>query len=633
MSPSLAVFLFCFFTLTQANSHSPRMTFTLNESQVESFSLPGQYVPVQILLEEQPDVVTSVGKTNLNFYRFKSQKTAVMTQTLRISSRNKDSGETKVVWKECTEDCDYNITVVHQREVNGPVFVCGTNGKNTLCCSMNLTEQSHECVPSEGLSKIQQTIREFVIKGGEHSLLTGSEQSQDLYITYSGAHECAGIHKFGSGRVGPPTHDKEQHYVGLVLSRRNDSSQNKIYAFYKQKNKDTRLDGDMWLSYVSQVCMSDTGGSKSTLQFSWTSLMNTRLFCGNPNTKQDFSELVDVATVHSDRWEETKVYALFRNEWGMSAVCVYTIGDIDNVFTTSPFKGSFTYDDIDKRRKRCVPDSTKISPNVLMRIKVTSEVEQWVQPVNRFGPVVIKHHNYTHIYVDASQKTANSHHQVVMFLSLNDGKIHKAVQNGSHSLLIAEYQPFNHSAHVHSLLLHAPSRKLYMNTRSELVQLDVANCARYGDTCEECVLSGDPYCDWINAGCRTVTHTLQDMDRRHEDVCQKQAPLIRPLIENKVMMSPQSNYFLSCPVSSHHAQYTWHHPGGTTPCDLKDKMCILLIENMGPSQMGQYECVAEEMGYSRVLKQQYLELRNTAGGRTAEPALWVCLVVLLVKSF
>lgn len=47
----------------------------------------------------------------------------------------------------------------------------------------------------------------------------------------------------------------EQHYAGLVLSRRIDSSQSKIYAFYKQKNKDMGLDGHLWLPYVSQVCM------------------------------------------------------------------------------------------------------------------------------------------------------------------------------------------------------------------------------------------------------------------------------------------------------------------------------------------------------------------------------------------
>lgn len=40
-------------------------------------------------------------------------------------------------------------------------------------CSQNLTTQSHECVSSERLSKIQETIRAFVIKGGEHSLLAG----------------------------------------------------------------------------------------------------------------------------------------------------------------------------------------------------------------------------------------------------------------------------------------------------------------------------------------------------------------------------------------------------------------------------------------------------------------------------
>lgn len=60
---------------------------------------------------------------------------------------------------------------------------------------------------------------------------------------------------------------------------------------------------------------SDKGGSKKKLQFKWTSLLSARLFCGKAEDKVYFSELVDVATVRAKLWNDTKVYALFRNEW------------------------------------------------------------------------------------------------------------------------------------------------------------------------------------------------------------------------------------------------------------------------------------------------------------------------------
>lgn len=119
--------------------------------------------------------------------------------------------------------------------------------------------------------------------------------SADLYVTNSGSNGYDGIHKFGQSRVGPEKHDKgdlflwwpekflylndfplvvhyvprlytqlmalfvclsEQHYVGLVLSRRRDEPlQDKVYAFYKEKNTDTNMLSHRWLPFVSQVCM------------------------------------------------------------------------------------------------------------------------------------------------------------------------------------------------------------------------------------------------------------------------------------------------------------------------------------------------------------------------------------------
>lgn len=53
----------------------------------------------------------------------------------------------------------------------------------------------------------------------------------------------------------------ERHYVEVVVSKQeklNNVLQDKIYAFYKEKNKDTDMYSGMWLPFVSQVCMVST---------------------------------------------------------------------------------------------------------------------------------------------------------------------------------------------------------------------------------------------------------------------------------------------------------------------------------------------------------------------------------------
>ncbi|XP_038556559.1 semaphorin-7A-like [Micropterus salmoides] len=618
----------CLNSLTEANmAHSPRMVFT---DTVKSFPLPGHHAPVQIVLEEKPHTVTSVGHKHLISFNLQNpQQTPV---------------ERKVLWKECSrEHCDYNISVVHKREEANQVFVCGTDGRETLCCDMNLSEQSPTCIPSEKLGKIEESIREFIIQEGEHSALVESAGSADLYITYSGSNDFVGIHKFGANKVGPANNNnKEQHYVGLVVSRQKPKPlQDKVYAFYKEKNKEASLDSEMWLPFVTQICMADTGGPKNNLQFSWTSQLNARLFCGDPTSRQHFSELVDVATVHAQEWQDTTVYALFRNEWGMSAVCVYTIRDIDNIFRTSAFKG-----DSEDRSRECVQDSTKITADTLRKIKKTLEMEKWISPVGNSGPLLFNYHSYTRIYAHTSQNKSNDH-PPVLFLSLNNGGVHKVTQNKTSTFVNAEYRPFNHTTHILSIILHPSSRNLYVNSRSELVQLDVANCAQYGDNCEQCVLARDPYCGWNSISCTlATTNTLQDVAQGNHTIClsvSSQQPVRSPdthadEAKGSIKLRSQSKYFLECPVSSHHAQYTWHHlksspnSESSTSCNLMEERCLHLIDSMGPEQVGTYKCVSEEMGYSRVLAQYQIQLENRAGVHSSCPLVWVCLMAVLIKS-
>lgn len=65
---------------------------------------------------------------------------------------------------------------------------------------------------------------------------------------------------------------------------------------------------------------------------------------------------------------------------------------------------------------QCVTDSTKLSADVLMNIEKSSEMKQWVKPVNSH-PLLAKNHNYTHIYVDSYQ--GKSLHTVI-YLTLGE---------------------------------------------------------------------------------------------------------------------------------------------------------------------------------------------------------------------
>lgn len=595
--------------------------------------LPGHSVPARIVLEREPGIVIAAGQKHLYSFNFQNPE--------------ESPREISVLWTQCIDngppqrvkaDCNYNITLVHKKSKDNEVFLCGTNGRETVCCDMNLAAESPSCIPSNKTEHIKKGIYEFVIKEGEPSVLVDS----DLYITYSGSREFVGIHKFGQNGLAPASRDKEQYYVGLVLSRRRDDPlQNKVYAFYKEKNRKTGLDSDMWLPFVAQVCMNDRGGRKNNLQFSWTSQMNARLYCGDPDSRRHFSELVDVATVHAHQWQDTRVYALFRNEWGMSAVCVYTIQDIENIFMTSPFKGKDPQKD---RSRKCVTDSTMIPTPVLTMIADNSEMENPVQPVNNFGLLHFHHHSYTHIYVDGSQNKESSDH-TVLFLSLNNGGIHKAIQSKSQTFVIAEYRPFNHRTHVLGMILHHSSRKLYVNSQNELVQMDVANCAQYGNSCQQCVLARDPYCGWDESrrDCSPQTKgTKQDVTHGNPDICPK-VPLSGKVYrystdvqadkaKDSIILPPEAKYFLQCPVTSHHAQYTWHHRKSNTSCNPREKQCLLLIDSMGPEQEGTYMCVSEEMGYSRVLAQYRLQVESRAGGRSSSPLVWLCLIAVLIKS-
>ncbi|XP_061670717.1 semaphorin-7A isoform X2 [Syngnathoides biaculeatus] len=593
----------------------PRMTFTREEITLENVTLPGEIRTV-LLSRRDHRTLLAVGKSHLIFVSFQDPpKTPV---------------ERKLLWAECTDTatsssvCSYKVVLAHEREDASRVFLCGTDGAVTLCCD-TLSEVPPTCTPADDLDRIRGSIRNFVLKDAEHSVLVESAEGSALYVTYSGSKEYVGVHKFGKYRVGPANHDKEQHYLRLVLSKHRDEPlQDKVYAFYKERNKDLNVFSSTWLPFVSQFCLADMGGPKNNLQFTWTSQMSARLFCGDPESKKHFFEMVDIVSVDADRWQDTRIYALFRNEWNMSAVCVYSVQDIHDVFSNSPFKGSENQVD---RPRVCVSESTYLPLAVLKMTKQNSEMEHWVKPVKKSGPLLISHHVYTHIHADA----ALTKEHTLLFLSRNSGGVDKMIHNASMAFIVAEYRPFTHRAHIDSILLHPTTKNLYISSSGQLVQMDVADCTHYGNTCEDCVLARDPYCSWDDTRCTAATSSsgevVQDVDSGNYHLCSSSHLSSKVVSGSSVpevalALPHGSQYLLKCPLGSRHAHYSWHHSGsGDVPCARNQHGCPLLIDS---EEAGEYTCRSEERGYSRVLARYVVTGGAASAGCSTGLLIWVC---------
>ncbi|KAK0133744.1 Semaphorin-7A [Merluccius polli] len=386
-------------------------------------------------------------------------------------------------------------------------------------------------------------------------------------------------------------------HLGLVAN-----GQDKVYAFFKEKHPAESLESDMWLPFVAQVCMADKGGNKNILEYRWTTHLKARLFCGDRASGQHYPELVDVSFLHKEDGALSAVYALFWNEWSMSAVCVYSIDDIEKVFKTSAFKANKAPVP-DQRPGTCTYNS-QTDKQMLTFMQKQPEVVDRVRSMNNAGPLLVSQHRYTHILLD----TAHTH--TLLYLSLVSGRVHKVLDNKTRAFIIAEYRPFTDKAHILDMILHKPTRKLYVSSSKEVVQVDVQSCEKYGPQCEDCVLARDPYCGWNGHQCVEATsETLQDVEKGDHTIC----------LSSKEHKEPRSisaplgfSVFMRCPVSSRHAEYTWHRPGNiTTTCDVIEKSeCNVLIERVVLEDGGVYRCMEEERGY-KTNRRSF----RTAGGK------------------
>ncbi|XP_036962445.1 semaphorin-7A [Acanthopagrus latus] len=519
--------------------------------------------------------------------------------------------------RQCEEGpCENVITVIEKFQDS--LFVCGTNGHKPQCWKLfsSVNNQSHEIMKSyEGTG-----ISPFVYTQNSISLTVEG----DLY-------SAAPLDSDGSSlqfrrKAGSRTHVwmydnwvSEPTFISASwVERKEDPDNEKIYIFFREKNSDQNPEADPWISRVARVCKVDEGGSKRFFQNMWTSFLKARLVCGFPDESLYFNRLQDVYVVQDDDWHETKVYALFTSSWNSTAVCVYSVGMIEEIFENSTFKG-YNEKIPTPRPGTCVKNSRHLPLATVNMVKDYPEMTDWVHSMHYKAPFYISSNNYTKIAVDRVQ-AADQRLYNILLLSTDSGKIHKVLEAGSKPFIISETQ-LSSQSNIQSMKLDSKKKKLVVGFSEKISTVDLRRCQDYNVSCEDCVLARDPYCAWTKSGCTpTVPEGIQDVVNGDIHVCRssvnennqtrrtKRETISPSPVELTVHSVPLGvPFYLSCPIDSYHASYIWEHGDERSPCLQMQSNCLHLIPTMAQENYGSYKCVSKEKDYTKTVKNYQLQ--------------------------
>lgn len=521
---------------------------------------------------------------------------------------------TTTVPQECPEaPCQNVITVIEELDDN--VLACGTNGFQPQCWTLDSTRENEwkEYRDGTGISQFEssQNSISLTVEGDLYAAAPLDSDGSSLQFR-----------RKGDKRTNVWMHDSwvlEPTFISASwVQRQNDSDNEKIYVFFREKNSDQSPEADHWISRVARVCKVDEGGSKRFFQNIWTSFIKARLVCGFPEESLYFNRLQDIYVLRDSDWNNTRVYAIFTSSWNSTAICIYTVGMIDNIFENSSFKG-YNGDIPSPRPGTCVKNSRALPLATVNVVKYHPEMADWVQPVHSKAPFYVSRYNYTKIVVDqvlgADDKLYN-----VLLLATDSGKIHKVLEAGAKPFLISETQFLNRSDLL-SVKLDSMKRKLVVGFSDAIETMDLQKC-EYGSSCEECVLAQDPYCAWSQAAIQctpAAPGNIQNVFAGNPNVCPQDSPSRTKrqthssssgsVINHTVPLN--ISFYLSCPIDSYHAEYSWEHTGQSSPCLQMKSECLHFIPVMAQSHYGHYQCVSREKGHTKVVKQYLIVQKDT----------------------
>ncbi|KAF5897298.1 semaphorin-4E-like isoform X1, partial [Clarias magur] len=418
--------------------------------------------------------------------------------------------------KNLKTECQNYIRILHKMP-DGRMYVCGTNAFNPTCDYMsyrdgklNLENNQHEGRGRCPFDAFQRYASEIVdgelysatsvnFLGSEPVVMRNLNDSIRTEIMTSWLREprFIGMKHVAEGKENPEGDD------------------DKIYIFFSEAAMEYDSYNKLDVSRVARVCKGDLGG-QWTLQKKWTSFLKARLDCPVSETRLPFL-IQDVFLFCPANWSTCVFYGVFTPQTDMlqySAICIYRIQDIREVFSEGKFKTllnvssvtkwvTYAGDVPDPRPGACINNDAKqkgffksldLPDKILHFVRDRPLMDQAVEPSSQQPLLVKKGAAFTSIVVARTTALDGSIHQV-MFIGTASGSVLKAVSYNGETVIIEEVQLFVHSGPVKILRLSSTLGQLYAGSDVAAVQMPLSLCGHY-TSCMDCVLARDPYCGW-----------------------------------------------------------------------------------------------------------------------------------------
>nr|XP_046199478.1 semaphorin-3F-like [Oncorhynchus gorbuscha] len=423
-------------------------------------------------------------------------------------------------------------------------------------------------------------------------------------------------------------------------SERNDD---KLYFFFREKSLDSAGGGSpSVLARVGRVCLNDDGGQRSLVN-KWTTFLKARLVCsviGSDGVETYFDELKDVFIQPTQDERNPVVYAVFSTAGSVfkgSAVCVYSMSDIRNVFNGpfshkhghnyqwTPYTGKIPYP-----RPGTCPGGT-FTPGLRSTKEFSDEAVNFVRahplmyhPVYTIHkrPLVVRtgvDYRFTSIVVDLVDAVDGRYE--VLFLGTDRGTVQKVIvlpkdTSTTEELTLEEVEMFRTPAPIKTMKLSSKRQQLYVSSERGLTQLSLHRCSVYGKACSDCCLARDPYCAWDGETCATFSPSTKRRSRR-QDIKHgnplRQCRGFNAKVEKRLSETVQfgvkgSSTFLECQPRSPQATVKWLYqtPDGRRKVLSRDGEVLetahgILLKSLSYADRGLYHCLATENNFKHTV--------------------------------
>ncbi|XP_066113627.1 semaphorin-4D isoform X2 [Saccopteryx bilineata] len=513
----------------------PRITWEHREVHLVQFHQPDIFNYSALLLSEDNDTlyvgareaVFAVNALDIS----QKQHEAYWKVSEDKKARCAEKGKSKQT--ECL-----NYIRVLQPLSNATLYVCGTNAFQPACDHLNLTSFQFLGRNEDGKGRCPfdpaQSYTSVMVDGELYSGTSYNFLGSEPIISRNSSHS-----PLRTEYAIPWLNEPNFVYADVIRGKPEGSEgeDDRVYFFFTEVSVEYEFVLKLTIPRVARVCKGDQGGLR-TLQKKWTSFLKARLICAKPDSNLVFNVLRAVFVLRAPGLKEPVFYGVFApqlNNVGLSAVCAYNLSTVEAVFSRGKYMQSATVEQSHTKWVRyngAVPtprpgacinrearaanfsSSLSLPDKTLQFVKDHPLMDDSVAPMDNRPRLIKRGVNYTQIVVDRTQALDGTIYDV-MFISTDQGALHKAISLENDVHIIEETQLFQDSEPVQTLLLSSKKgrRFIYAGSNSGVVQAPVAFCGKHG-TCKDCVLARDPYCAWSPAAAACVAlHQLDGPGR------------------------------------------------------------------------------------------------------------------------